>query len=201
MYLGSWKIDDPVTFVVNTHDDTGAAADADSVPTYRVYENETGTPIVTGSMALLDDANTTGCYSEQITLSAASGFEKGKSYNIRITATVGGIAGAIIYTFQIEAEVDANRVNWANVDNPSTTVQLTGTTVKLTADGLDNISTTAPAGVASNFREMMVQVWRRFFKKATKTSTEIKTYADNGTSVLTTQPVTEGSTEEQGAAT
>lgn len=72
---------------------------------------------------------------------------------------------------------------------------------KLGSDALDGISTGAPTGVASNFREMLVQVWRRFFKKATKSSTQIKTYADNGSTVVTTQTISSsGSDEEQGAA-
>lgn len=109
MYIGSWKIDDLLTFSCTTHRfDTGNATDADFVPTYRIYEDETGTPILTGSMALLDASNTAGFYSEQITLSAANGFEKGKSYNIYITATVNSISGAINRFFQIEAEVDSN---------------------------------------------------------------------------------------------
>lgn len=112
MYIGSWKIDDLLTFVCNTHTpSTGAATDADSAPSYRVYEDETGTPILTGTMALLDGSNTAGFYSEQITLSAANGLEKGKSYNIYISATVGGVTGTMAHTFQIEAEVDANTVS------------------------------------------------------------------------------------------
>jgi hypothetical protein len=97
MYIGSWKIDDTPTFTVTTHTaSTGAVTDADAVPAYRVYEDETGTAILTGNMAKLDDAGTTGFYSEQITLSAANGFEKGKSYNIVITAAVGAVTGATI---------------------------------------------------------------------------------------------------------
>lgn len=112
MYLGSWKIDDLVSFAVNTHSaTTGAEADADADPSYRVYEDETATPILTGTMAKLDDANTVGFYSEQITLSAANGFEKGKSYNIRCRAVVNSIAASVIHTLQIEAEVDANTVS------------------------------------------------------------------------------------------
>ncbi len=108
-YLGSWKIDDALTFYCNTHTaSTGAETDGDAAPTYRIYENETATPILTGTMALLDGDNTVGFYSEQITLSAANGFEKGKCYCIRISATVATIAGAWVDTFQIEAEVDAN---------------------------------------------------------------------------------------------
>jgi hypothetical protein len=73
---------------------------------------------------------------------------------------------------------------------------------KLAADGLDSVATTAPTGVAANFREMMVQLWRRFFKKATLTATQEKTYADDGTTVVTTQPVSnDGTTQTQGAAT
>lgn len=76
---------------------------------------------------------------------------------------------------------------------------------KLASDGLDSISTAAPTGVASDFREMIVQTWRRFFKKAVRTYTggtkTIKTYADNGSTVLTTQPISDDGTDEtQGAA-
>lgn len=72
---------------------------------------------------------------------------------------------------------------------------------KLGSDALDGISTAAPSGVASNYREMMVQVWRRFFKKATKSSTQILTYADDGTTTVTTQTISSsGSDETQGAA-
>lgn len=111
-YYGSHKIDDYLTFVVNTHKaDTGAATDGDGVPTYRVYEDETATPIVTGSMAKLDDAGTTGFYSERIQLTAASGHEKGKSYNIYIEVTVNSIVGTVSHNYQIEAEVDANTVS------------------------------------------------------------------------------------------
>lgn len=102
MQLGFFEIDDFVTFTCNTHDPTTAAeADADSVPTYRVYEDETGTPILTGSMAKLDDTNTLGFYSEQIQLTAANGFEAGKSYNIRIAATVGSVSGVTIRNLQV----------------------------------------------------------------------------------------------------
>lgn len=102
MYLGNWKIDDDLTFVCNTHTpSTGVATDADSVPVYRIYKDETGTPILTGNTAKLDDANTVGYYSEQIVLSAANGLEKGKTYTIYITATVGGIVGTMSHTFQI----------------------------------------------------------------------------------------------------
>lgn len=113
-YIGSYKVDDPLTFVVNTQVfATGVATDADSPPAYRVYEDETGTAILTGSMALLDSSNTAGFYSEQITLSTANGFEKGKCYSIYISATVSSVAGATHRTFQMQAEVAVASVNTA----------------------------------------------------------------------------------------
>lgn len=83
----------------------------------------------------------------------------------------------------------------------SGTISGTGAMVAVASDGLDSVSITAPSGVASNFREMIVQVWRRFFKKATQTDSQIKTYADDGSTVVTTQTVSDdGTTETQGAA-
>lgn len=104
MFLGTWQIDDLLTFTVTTHNaSTGALTDADAVPAYRVYEDETGTAILTGSMAKLDDANTTGHYSEQLTLSAANGFEAGKAYSIYVTAAVSSVTGGTTRSFQVEA--------------------------------------------------------------------------------------------------
>ena len=57
-----------LVFSVCTHNaETGALQDADSPPTYRIYEEEDGTPILTGIMAKLDDSNTTGFYAKKIT--------------------------------------------------------------------------------------------------------------------------------------
>jgi len=106
MYLGNFKIDDYVTFACNTHVvTTGVGTDADSVPTYRIYEDETGTAILTGSMAKLDDANTVGFYSERIQATAANGFETGKCYTVYITATVDSVAGTMSHSFQMGATV------------------------------------------------------------------------------------------------
>lgn len=112
MYVGSWKLDDLLTFTVTTANPTnGSAQAADAVPTYHVYKDETATPIITGSMATLNSPNTIGFYSEQITLSSANGIVKGSSYNIYIRAVVANVTGTAVRTFQIEAEVDANTVS------------------------------------------------------------------------------------------
>lgn len=134
-YLGSWAIDDFLTFYANTHaPSTGAATDADSVPTYRVYEDETATPILTGSMALLDTANTTGFYSERIQLTAANGFEKGKQYAVYVSATIGGVTATKHDTWQIQAEVDA-----ATISDTTTVVQADVAQISGDSTAADNL--------------------------------------------------------------
>jgi hypothetical protein len=106
-YLGSWKLEDVVAVHVQTSSvTTGAATDGDSVPTWRMYEDATATPVTTGSFATLNAQ--AGFYVAQITLAAAIGYEKGKSYGLRVACTVGAVIGADVHSLQIEAEVDTN---------------------------------------------------------------------------------------------
>jgi hypothetical protein len=142
---GPWYIDDTLTFTAITHRfDTGALTDADAVPAYRIYEDETGTAILTGNTAKLDDANTTGFYSEQITLSAANGFEAGKSYSIYVSAAVNSVTGGQTFNFKVINEplrpTTAGRtldvsaggeagIDWANVGSPTTAVNLSATNI------------------------------------------------------------------------
>lgn len=108
-----------LVFSVTTHDpDTGVLTDAAVSPTYRVYEDETAVPILTGSMAKLDDVNTTGFYTEQIACSVANGFENGKTYTIYIEATVDAAMGGISYGFR--ALTDSLQAVQTNVDNIQT---------------------------------------------------------------------------------
>jgi len=99
-------IGENLTFTITTHDpDTGELTDADAAPSYRVYEDETGVAILNGTMTILDNANTTGFYSELIACTAANGFEDDRSYNIYIQATVDGDTGGISYGFRAKAAV------------------------------------------------------------------------------------------------
>jgi hypothetical protein len=65
-----------------------------------VYEDETATAITNGSMAKLDDTNTTGFYAETLACTAANGYEAGKTYNVYITATVDSDTGGMSYSFK-----------------------------------------------------------------------------------------------------
>lgn len=153
-YLGSWKIDDALTFAVNILDPaTNQAAAADSAPAYRIYEDETATAILTGSMAALDSGNTTGFYTEQITLSAANGFEKGKCYTIYIEADVSSNTITRLHTFQLNAPVDVTHISDDATAADNLEAMLDGTRAKLylsqldiQASGNDNAITAMGAG-------------------------------------------------------
>jgi hypothetical protein len=111
----------------------------------------------------------------------------------KLAASDGDWSGYALATDSLEAIRD----KLTDIETDTAEIGAAGiglTAVALAATGLDSISTTAPAGVASNFREMLVQVWRRHFKRSTLTSTELKTYADDDVSVLTTQVVSDDGT-------
>ncbi len=96
----------------------------------------------------------------------------------------------------------------ANVKSaPQTSVTVAANNDKtgysLGAAGLDAISVADPGAPASvtTLPRMIVALWRRFFKKSTLTATQLATYADDGTTVNSTQPVSDdGTTQTQGAA-
>ena len=109
-------IGDTLVFSVCTHDvNTGELTDADSNPLYRLYEDETSTPILTGNLAKLDNLNTTGFYSESITCSVANGFENGKTYTVYIEAKVDGNTGAISFAFKAVDEATGSLLTMQNI--------------------------------------------------------------------------------------
>lgn len=152
-YYGSWAIDDLLTFCANTtRFDTGAATDADAAPAYRVYEDETGTPILTGTMALLDSTNTAGFYSEQITLSAANGFEVGKCYSIYISAAVNSVTGATHHNFQVGAKVNTTHaagVAWGSGAITAASIAADAITAAKIADGAIDAATFAANAITA----------------------------------------------------
>jgi hypothetical protein len=77
------------------------------------------------------------------------------------------------------------------------------TTVSIADGAITDAKFTVPTitGPATGVLGMVVQLWRWFFKRATMTSNQIKTYADDGTTVLTTQSVSDDNiTQDKGAA-
>lgn len=85
-----------LTFTIQARDGTGTPADATGSVAYNIYEDETGTAILSGTMTKL--ASKTGFYSEQIACTTANGFERYKSYTMHISATVASVSLAKAYT-------------------------------------------------------------------------------------------------------
>ncbi len=91
----SWSFD--------VRDSFGFSADADSVPTYAIYEHEGSTAIATGSMAKL--GSVTGFYTEEITLSDTSSlYETYHTYQLRIAWTFNSKDYKKTYSFIVLGE-------------------------------------------------------------------------------------------------
>jgi hypothetical protein len=89
-------IDEVVHFdVVTSTPATGAAVDADSAPTFDVFEEGTDTPIL-DDQTMTKRTSLTGNYRGSFTASAANGFEAGKWYSVVVSAVVGGVTGKCV---------------------------------------------------------------------------------------------------------
>jgi len=142
------ELEQSLTFSICTHDpDTGVLTDADSAPSYRVYEDETATSILDGSMAKLDDGNTTGFYTEQIACTAANGFEDGKSYTIYIEATVDGDTGGISYAFTVTSRIAREGADSDTLETLSDEIAVIDTVVDAIKAKTDNLPGAVPKNV------------------------------------------------------
>ncbi len=111
-------------------------------------------------------------------------------YNVVAKDRAGGSAA------ESDTSIASGDLQWAG-----TAVSYLFGLVKLAATGLDSITATDPAAVATTFPQMVVQLWRRFFKKTTLTSTQLLTYKDDNTTTETTQVVSDtGTLQTQGPA-
>jgi len=89
-------------FWIDTHDrDTAESTDADSLPTYRIYEMTSGTAMVTGTMTLSDNANTTGHYVGSTAVTVANGYEINHGYGILCMAQVNTHPAALTFAFWV----------------------------------------------------------------------------------------------------
>jgi hypothetical protein len=78
---------------------------------------------------------------------------------------------------------------------------VTGAAIADGAISSAKFSVAAIDGPAAGILEQIRQVWRRFFRRSTMTASQLKTYADDGTTALTTQALgDDGVTQTQGAA-
>lgn len=97
------SLNETITIDFATHaPTTGAVTDADSTPTVEVFEDANDTPILTPTAT--KRTSKTGNYRVQVACTAGNGFEAGKSYNVVVSATVGGVTGkGVVERVQIRA--------------------------------------------------------------------------------------------------
>lgn len=118
-----------------------------------------------------------------------------------------GLATAANVTDATSAIIDHGDVAWITADTSGlSTFDPDNDAVRLASDGLDAIDVTAPTGPSTTWAGMLVQLWRRRFRRATIEASggtgTLKTYDDDGNTVLTTQAISDdGTTQDQGAAT
>ncbi len=96
---------DAITLDFTTSDPaTGEVSDADATPTYEVFEDDNDTAILSGDA--VKRTGKTGDYRVTFTASTANGFAVGSSYNVIVSATVGGVAAkSRIGAFRLDGSV------------------------------------------------------------------------------------------------
>jgi hypothetical protein len=142
LLLPTWAVAHPGPHLLGLSDvfywQNADDVDCTSAPTYRLYEQETATPILTGSYALFDDGNTVGFYAETIALLPSNGFDIGKTYVMRATCAVSGVTRNIEESFSIVSDAttcDISAATSATSFTIATCISQTGQTITL-ADGM-----------------------------------------------------------------
>jgi hypothetical protein len=103
MTVNEYQIDNVLRMDFAVQDPaTGEIVDADSLPTVEIFEDGGANPIRTPTPAKRD-TDTPGQYTFSDTLSAANGYEVGKTYVVYAKATVGVAGGNVIMQFKIKA--------------------------------------------------------------------------------------------------
>ena len=132
---------------------TGAPTQLAGTPVISAYEDNGTTQITAGITLTVDFDGVTGLNNVRVVATAANGYDAGSNYQLVITTgTVGGtsVVGYVVAEFSLEArsalrpttagrtlDVSAGGeagLDWANVGSPTTTVGLSGTTVKTATD-------------------------------------------------------------------
>ena len=109
------KLETSVTFdFITSSFSTGAAADADSTPSFEVFEADTDTALTLSTSSIAKRTGKTGNYRATFTVAAADGFEAGKSYNVVASATVGSVAGKGVVGRFIARSKDVDGVGLAD---------------------------------------------------------------------------------------
>lgn len=129
---------------------TGAPTTLAGTPVVDIYEDDSLTQITAAETLTVDFDSVTGLNHLAVAATAANGFEAGKSYQAVITTgTVGGVSvvGEVVAQFSLERSpalrpttagrtldvtaTGAAGIDWGNVENATTAVDLSGTDIQL----------------------------------------------------------------------
>lgn len=104
MFLGIYDIDDYVSIPAATHRFSSGAAYAPTSITYSIYEEgeTTGRDENVDMTPASPHDSITGVYIARRQLTAAAGFERGKTYLVVVKATVDSVAANELHLFQIK---------------------------------------------------------------------------------------------------
>ncbi len=166
----------------------GGLVDADSTPTWAIYEESTDAAIQSGSMSLR--SGLPGRYRGNVTCSAANGFEVGKWYSVQVAATVNTVSDTIeIAKFRcVAAEGTPGAV-----------------TARLAPAGLDDIPLPEPNDaddVRSGLAKAIAWLFRRFaassLAKSDATSANLLVKDTTGNTITTQSISDDGTTQSVG---
>jgi hypothetical protein len=188
-YGAEIPLDEVVHFDITTHSpQNGAVTNADSTPTWAVYEEATDTAILTGDFT--QRTALTGNYRGTFTASAANGFEVGKWYNVIASATVNNRAGKqVTLNFRLVAaettvgEPTVSSVGAVTGAVGSVTASVTvgtnndKTGYRLSATGVDDVLDEVVEG-STTFRQMLRAFMAALAGKAAGLDTTTVTFRD-----------------------
>jgi hypothetical protein len=145
-------IDEVIVFDITTHDPaTGGVIDADSAPTFDVFEETTDTPIL-DDQTMTKRTSLTGNYRGSITASAANGFEAGKWYSVIVTATVDSItAKDVTKNFRVVPAESSAGVPKVDVSHAAGTAWASGaiTAASIASDAITDAKVASDVTIAS----------------------------------------------------
>jgi hypothetical protein len=187
--------------ITTSNPSTGGVSDADSTPTYEVFEEDTDTPIL-AAQSFTKRTSKTGDYRGSVTCSAANGFEVGKWYSVVASATVNAVAGKLVERrFRIVPAEGVNgqpKVDVGAFGGAAGTFSSGRPEIVITATGLAGVKTQmtdalnvdtyaepgqeAPPATASIVRRLG-WLYKLARNKKTQTATTLSIYADDASTV------------------
>ena len=164
-----------------------------------IVDNRTGSPTLgtTNNMDTRLDTIDTNLATAQADLDILTGSDGAviasgtQTFNMtgdvtgNLSGSVGSVTGAV---GSVAGNVDGNVTGTVGS-------VVTKTGYSLAATGLDSITATTPAGLATTFPTKMMQLWARFFNRVAKGSLTMTNYADDGTTPTVTQTYTTSGTD------